>query len=160
MIITIIAIGVFTMAFLPSYDRPEPKITICHWDNGQGGRWKPIEVDEDGWNGHKNHPKDFLVDSNNPCPPAPTETVVPTQETEIPTDTIVPTEITEEPTDATIEPTEITVSPTPESTETPVATIIPTLKIPEAPDTPQIAPVTGRGNIFVNLFYWIISLFS
>jgi hypothetical protein len=70
-------------------------VDICH---KTGNGWNQISVNENGWNGHGNHDDDFLVDANNPCPPAPApvdvcpnvtgmQTVTPCADTQCPTPT-------------------------------------------------------------------------
>lgn len=52
----------------PKHD--EPQVAVCHYNNGHGGSWEAITIDESGWeHGHSNHANDFLVDGTHPCPP-------------------------------------------------------------------------------------------
>lgn len=138
--------------FASSVSASADKVLVCHWDNGQGGKYTYNEVsissvkskaDWDG-NGHGNHikhPNDvypsFIAKNGDVIPAYGNQSVLENKcGTKKPTEvvtTVAPTE-TEEPTD---EPTEIvtTVAPTDEPTEI-VTTVAPTDE-PQETETPS-----------------------
>lgn len=92
------------------------KVWICHVPPGNPSNSHAIYVDANGWNGHSNHPGDFLLngpDDPRCGGPEPTSTTVPTEI--VPTDTQVPTEV--KPTETGT--TQPTVGQEPTSTNTP-----------------------------------------
>lgn len=50
-------------------DHRDNTVTICHYTPAHGGSWDVLQVHEQGWNGHSEHQKDFLVTEDTPCPP-------------------------------------------------------------------------------------------
>ncbi len=66
------------------------KIAICHVPSNNPDNARAITIDKDAWEDgesrHNTHPLDFVIDSNNPCPPVTQDPEEPdTQIPEFPT---------------------------------------------------------------------------
>jgi hypothetical protein len=124
------------------------KVWICHVPPGNPGNAHAINVDKNGWNGHDQHPLDFLIDGRNDprCGEKPTDkptktpadtktsqpsstpqntATKPAEDTATPQNTATnPPEDTETPQNTPTNPPEDTATPTnpPEDTATPTNT--------------------------------------
>jgi LPXTG-motif cell wall-anchored protein len=128
MLLTIIVLlSVTAIAVADEDNHAEPhKVTICHVPPGNPDNPLTLEVDAEGWNGHKNHPDDY----EGPCQGS-TTTSKPSTTT---SSTTAPTTTTE-PSTTTTEPSTTTTTTVPSTTTSQPTTTLPVTTTQPPPTT-------------------------
>ncbi len=116
------------------------KIWICHVS--ASGNKVPVYVDEDGWSGHDDHPRDFRISGPNDRDCSNPTSIPPTK---VPTTAVPPTEVP--PTQ--VPPTEVPPTQVP-PTEVPPTEVPPT-EVPPTEVPPTEVPPTEEPEITVTL---------
>ena len=155
MLLTLVVMFAFAALAIADSDKPETdhKVTICHVPPGNPDNPLTLEVDAEGWNGHRNHPADYEGPCQGSTTTEPstttTSTTASTTTTELATTTTEPpkpTTTTVEPTTTTSEPTTTVVTTTAPATTTSTtettdvaSTVAPTTSLIEPATTVQVA---------------------
>jgi LPXTG-motif cell wall-anchored protein len=117
-IIVLLSVTAIAVADEDNHTKPH-KVTICHVPPGNPDNPLTLEVDAEGWNGHKNHPDDY----EGPCqgPTTTSEPSTTTSSTTAPTTTTEPSTTTSQPT--TTLPVTTTQPPPTTSSATTIVTV-------------------------------------